>query len=231
MSLNEQNQLVPSLFDTIFENGLDLTSELLEIPLDQILENEFIKQFPIVGSIVKLGNMSIALRDRYLLKKTIAFVSSLNCNKISQDELKKHKKKLLDNKKQMEKELENVLITLDRFNEVKKSVIYANFYLAFIDEDIEFDWKDFCIFSEILERFSIYDYDTLRKIETEGYHTKDAKVNTLSLSRLNSLGLVDFYSGITVRYNDAELIAKITELGKLFFELGFKDKNNNYIEI
>lgn len=216
------NELIPSFFDSLSEPSIDLTSEILEIPIDQITDNEIIKQLPLVGSIVKLSKLSLAIRDRFLLKKTLRFIVQVNQASDSQ-KFQKHFKNLQSNKKIMEKELEHVLFVLDRLNNQRKSEILANFYISYIDKDIEFDWDDFCTFSEILEIFSVYDYETLDRLKSQPFNDNSMSINRLSLTRLNSLGLVTYFSGISVTTQTQNFIAKITPVGELFLDLGFRN--------
>lgn len=225
----QKKYLIESFEKSIFNNIIDFSDDILEIPLDSIIENNTLKELPIVGSMIGIGKTMIAVRDLHLLKKTISFISKINDGSISKEKIEKHRILLEKNKKKKNRELEYLIIMLDRYNEAKKSNILGNLYLKYIDDEIEFEWDDFCIFAEIIEKFSIYDYDSLIDIYKKKYIKYNDKYNPLSLTRLHSLGLVDFISGIKFCVDSEECVAQINPLGRCFVEVTFMDKINNII--
>ena len=92
--------------------------------------------------------------------------------------------------------------------------------MKYINGDSE--WKDFCIFGEILDTISIYDFDTLKYMYKIKYlHANEAaEVNAISLFRLSSVGLIQNLSGIQSSINgEKNVIALITDAGKTFYKV------------
>lgn len=219
--MGDTNNLIVSSFgETLISNEFDIITEYLELTLDAITDNEALRDIPLVNSIVGVKNAIVSVRDRHMLKKTLEFVKQVNCGDISDKKREKYRKKIIENDKNMQRELEHILLLIDNFVDGVKSKILAQFYLKYVNGDCE--WKDFCIWGEILDTISIYDFDTLKYMyEIEYLHANEAaKVNAISLFRLSSVGLIQNLSGIRSSVNgEKNVIALITDTGKLFYEV------------
>jgi len=216
------SDLVPSFKETLFDTTIDMSIDYLELGLDAVTDNEIIKQFPIVGSVVKLGKLAIAIRDRHLLKKTLEFIRTVNNGNIALPKIEKYKSELESNPKKMERELEHVLILLDNQIDGNKSRVLGHFFIAYINGF--FDWEDFSIFSEILDRISIHDFPFLGEAYQQDYlHVSTANMLAiLSIQRLNGLGLIRSPDTKFIIDNTINKNAQITELGKIFYSTGIE---------
>lgn len=229
--MEKKGQIVASLSESLFENAVDIGSDLLEIPIDQLIGNDILREIPIVNTIVGLGKMAINVRDLYLIKKTVAFIGKLNQNQLSKKKIADHKSRLENDSDRLNKELEFIMVKLDRMNETRKSIVMSNIYLKYIDENIDLDWEDFCILTDILERFSIYDYPSLLEMYNRRLVGTGDEFNKLGFSRLSSLGLIDYVGGMRMRSQAGEdFIAKINPLGQFFIESGFMDADGKLLE-
>lgn len=119
-------ELVPSLKKSLFEPTLNVSSDLGELGIDQLLDNEVIKDVPIVGVFVKVSKAVVAIRDRYLLKKLIIFIMSINDGSISQVKIDDHRRRLENEPKKLYKELESIMIIVDRQLDIEKTMIFVN---------------------------------------------------------------------------------------------------------
>ena len=215
--------LYESMSLSILNPTIDLGIDYAEIAIDQIMQDGLLRDLPIVKSFVQAGKAAVAIRDLFCLKKTIRFIIEMNNGDITSEKLEKHRISLENHPEKLKREMESVLICLDRENEAVKASILARFYKLYIDETISFDWQDFKIFSEILESFSVYDLKTLEMIYRQRIIKSEQKINMLSLSRLSSLGLVEYYGGISAKVDGVpNIIAKISEVGKFFTDMVLK---------
>ncbi len=229
--MEEKRQIVSSLKESLLEETIDIGNEFLEIPIDQLIDNDMLRDIPIVNTLVGLGKIAMNVRDLYLIKKTVAFIASLNQNKLSKEKIARHKAKLETDSKKLNKELEFIMVMLDRMNETQKSIIMSNMYLKYLDEKTDFDWEDFGILTDILERFSIYDCPTLLEVYDKGFIGIEDEFNKLGFSRLNSLGLIDYFGGMRMSLQSGEnFIARINPLGQFFVENGLTDLNGSLLK-
>lgn len=219
---NSSSELYESMSQSILNSAVDLGTDYAEIAIDQILKDGLLRDLPIVKSFVQTGKVVVAVRDLFCLKKTIRFIIEMNNGSLCSEKLEKHRVSLERNPDKLKREMESVLIFLDRQNEALKAPVLARFYKQYIDENTSFSWRDFGVFGEILESFSIYDLDTLQLLYQREMLGADQEINTLSLSRLFALGLIDYYGGISTRVNGIpNVIAKISDVGRYFYQFGF----------
>lgn len=230
--MEKKGQIASSLKESLFEETMNIGSDFLEIPLDQLMDNDMLKDIPIVNTLVSLGKIAMNVRDLYLIKKTVVFIAGLNQDKLSREKVVRHKAKLEADSKKLNKELEFIMVMLDRLNEAQKSVVLSNMYLKYIDADVEFDWEDFCILTDLLERFSLYDYPSLLEVHNKGFISVGDEFNKLGFSRLNSLGLIDYFGGMRMRLQTGEnFVARINPLGQFFIESAFTDLEGRMLKI
>lgn len=216
------NELLSSFSQTIFENSADIGIDFLEIALDELTENETIKEIPVVGTIVKLGKTAIAINDRRLIKKMLIFIQEVNSGNIPEEKLVEHCEKLKNNPKKKQKELEYVIAILDKQIEYEESKLFAKLYIAYLKQDIT--WEIFNCFSDLLDRLVLYDLDVLLEIyNIYSYDEKDDP-DVAQMSRLNSLGLVQYFNGTVVMIgNNKNIKGRISCTGKLFCKVLFEE--------
>ena len=217
-----KNELVSSLAETIFDNSSDIGIDFLEIALDEIIENETIKEIPIIGSIVKLSKTAIAINDRRLIKKLLIFTQKINAGNIPKEKIEKHRKELEENSKRKQRELEYIIAILDKQIEYEKSNILAKFYMAYLKEHIS--WERFCCFSDLVDRLVLYDWDLLKEIYDKYSFGEKEAPDVAQMSRLNSLGLVQYFNGTVVMVGKNKSIrGRISCEGKVFCECLFDE--------
>ena len=96
-----------------------------------------------------------------------------------------YKQKIMDDPQNRYKELEYILILIDRYLHADKPSVLAKLYLSYLDECIT--WNDFTKYAEVVDRFLPGDCETLLSANT--YKT-ERDINTDSIQRLIALGLV-----------------------------------------
>ena len=182
----DMNEIIPGFKRSLFYGMSDSIPDIAEFGIDSILNEGFIKEFPLMSIFVGVKNVAQNLYSRNLLRQTLAFVKDLNNGQLDKEKKDKYKKKIEDDPKRAEAELGRVLIILNQNVELAKSKILAAIFQEYINENI--DWKTFCEFSEITRMFfidDIYDLDTIH-CQCTNY------INLLSYGadRLVALGLV-----------------------------------------
>lgn len=200
----------------------DLSMDIVEIGLDSVIENEILKELPFVKTVYAIAETSLAIREKFLLKKFLNFIKSFNEYDVDEKEIDKRKIAIKNNEKWIYKEIEFLIIYLDDMDSVRKSKLLAKLYNEYLNKNI--NWERFCQFTEITNRLFSYDID--RIIEFYNYSSPESNkglsyFDLTSYSRLVGLGLmekeVDCGQDMT-RYGnvfrDGSYVYRITYSGK-----------------
>ena len=161
------NDIVPEFNDSLVINSSDIIGDYLELGIDSILENDSLKEIPIVKTFLSIGKITKNIRERNLIKNLVIFLNELNSGNIDKEKLNKHKEELRQNHKKAEKELGRVLIILEQTIDNIKSSILGKLYKAYVNQEI--DWNLFVEFSEITNRLYINDLNILLLIFFEQF--------------------------------------------------------------
>ena len=135
---NEVHKLTDSLEVEIYEKTIDLETDYAELALDNITNNEILKEIPIVKTLVSFYNISSSLIARHNVKKILVFLKELHTKSLDEKKLEKFKQQFQENPKYKEKVLETILVLNEKFIEVEKSKILANLFKAHVEEIIDF---------------------------------------------------------------------------------------------
>ena len=139
-SLSEfNNNISDKLVNEIFDPTLDLSVDYSEIFIDDFIQNEAIKEIPIIKSIVGVVKGGISISQFWFAKKLLAFIKEFNSGKIEETKLSSFKKKLNDDKKLGKKIAEKLMVFIDRNVEIKQTQIIANLFKAYVNQDISFE--------------------------------------------------------------------------------------------
>lgn len=231
--LESSNILHPidSVIKSIFLNEfIPIGMDIAEIEIDSLLESEVLKNIPIVKTVYGLAKVSLAVRDKYLLKKLLIFIETLNQGNAKPEEIEKRKEAAKNNKRWLRKEVELLTIHLDRLDELEKAQITAAFYIEYINQRIS--WSQFreCLaiiervfFQDFVQLIDIY-YALLQDKKVKEY-IKDGsggvimkKIDELNCDRLIAVGLVQakktpMYNGkIQIDYYLSELGLKLAKV-------------------
>lgn len=180
-------EIIEPFEKTLFDSNIkDIGIDIIETGIDSLLKDDAIKDYPIVGSVVKVGQFIYNLYDRNLLKQTLIFIKEFNNNTIDSDKLQRYKDAINNDFKRAEKELGRVLIILNRTIDSEKSIILAKLFSAYINEDIK--WEEFREFSEVNERLFVNDIHIMLDIYECGMNIDEKKIH--NFSRLVSIGII-----------------------------------------
>ena len=191
--------------------------------IDSFFDNEFVKNIPVVKTIIATKRIINDIADRNLMKNLVIFITELNSGTIDKEKLAKHKKKLEDHKK-AEKELGMFLILLNQTFNNEKSILYGKIYKAYINQKI--NWDNVVEFSEIVSRMFIQDLSILKDLYLKkpfivSNYTPN-RLNTFRIERLYSLGIVGYSPKALFPGGGTESYVNLNELGKIFTETIFE---------
>ncbi len=217
------NEIVPEFNDSLVIDYSDIISDYLELGIDSILDNDSLKEIPIIKTFIGVGKITKSIRKRNLMKNLVIFINELNSGNIDKEKLKKHKEELNQNPKKAEKELGRILIILEQTIDNLKSSILGKLYKAYINQEI--DWDLFVEFSEITNRLYINDLSILSLIFKNQLSDTSNRSDLYRIERLNSLGVVGLApKAIFIGTNASRQDSYITlnQIGKIYSNIIFR---------
>ena len=225
------SELVPALKETLFSPTYEIVAEYAEIGIDALLDNEVLKEIPVVGTLSALCKVGYNLHERNLIKQTLAFITEFNSGSISQEKLDEHREKLEANPQEAEKELGRVLTILGNQVEQIQSQVLGSFYAAYIKGAIS--WGKFCELSEANSRMFISDYQILfeaaindgLKIQSRELYQVDRLISLGLMQNQNRLGGDKWNKMMDTPEKQNDII--VTSFGKTFYHNSPADLKRN----
>ncbi len=145
----ENNKIEKAVENGLKERAFDLATDYAELGLDTFMDNDAIKEIPIVKSVIGLVKGGIAVREIFLAKKLLTFLKEYHSGKLKLEKKEAFLQKFQDDKRYRESIVEQIMILNDRFISIEKSKVLANLFLAHLND--KFDWEGFCQLSECLD--------------------------------------------------------------------------------
>ncbi|MAT58066.1 MAG: hypothetical protein CMF23_08855 [Ignavibacteriae bacterium] len=165
---------------------VQLTLENSEILIDQLNENNILKDIPFVGNAFKIASIANDVRGRLFIAKLAKFILSLD--QIPSEDKSKMINKLKSDPNESNRIASKLIFVIDRITDVDKSEIIANIFIAYIKEQL--NSEDLCRILDSLDRAYIKDIQKLLCL------TKlDDRFEESSLSNLLSTGFIHFFVG------------------------------------
>ena len=204
-----------ALIKTIANSDLtNVTANLTEVALDQILKQGLLRDIPIVGSIVGVGRAVVSISNHLFLKKVFRFLAKLN--DVSPEERAEFVEKLETDAGQRQKVGEKLILLLDRFDDLQKADLLGKIFKAYIKGTI--DYIKFQKLSTALENMGIHNLPELKK-----YYG-----GNIGIGGIDEQALQEFAFAGLVRLQFTGAIGgasgyQHSDLGKLFIEIVLAD--------
>lgn len=214
--------IVKSAAKTLFNDDVkDLSMDVIEMGLDSMIDNDILKELPFVKTVCAVTKTSIAIRERFLIKKFVNFIKTFNDYNVDESEVTKRKIAIENNEKWIYDEIEFLITYLDNMNSIKKAKVFAALYSEYLNRKI--DWERFCQLTEITDRMLSYDinriigfYNYCSSEDNQGLY-----YDLTSYSRLVGLGLmekeVDFGSATSK-------LEKVLKVGSYIYRITYSGK-------
>jgi hypothetical protein len=203
------------LVRTIASNQLgDATFDLAEVALDQNLTEGILKEVPIVGTLVKILRARQSISDELFVRKLVRFLADLKTVPPADRE---NLLKCYPNSSEQQRVLgENLLLAIERLDDVEKPAVLARFFSAFIQSRI--DYTTFTRLAHALEKFNLALLPNLRWFYTRHepiIDTPEEITHELSLAGLVTAQLTGSGTlGGSASYQRSSL-------GQIFLSIGF----------
>ena len=183
----EEQSLALSFSNSLTEEVSGITGEYVELGLDALVEDGLFKDIPIVSTAVAVYRIGKSIRERHHIAKLISFLNEINKGIADKEKRQNYREKFTSNEEFRNKELEYILILIDRYISFDKPQMLAKLYLAYLDGKII--WEEFTMYAEVIDRFLLLDCRTLTS-DAERFIVPRGIVGGESILRLVALGLV-----------------------------------------
>ncbi|WP_031454316.1 hypothetical protein [Flavobacterium chungangense] len=211
------NSMSQQFTQELLNPNIDLATDYSEIYIDDLIQNETLKEIPIIKTVVGVIKTGISINKFFFAKKLLSFIREFNSGQIDAEKKDKFQKKINDDSQFRKKSTEQIMVCLDRFNDVKKALILANLFKAYVEEKISYE--KFVFISISMERLHPHSYSFFSALEKVNYkigHEFKGERDYDSESLLFSSGLAkegpaDWWSGFMLK-----------EEGVLLYEFGIK---------
>lgn len=200
--------------DEFIERTLDISVDYSELCLDAFLEDNILKQIPIVKSVLSFYNIGSSLKERHNVKKILTFFHQLHVKEINQEKYESFKNRFKLDKNYQNKVVETVVLYNEKFLQVEKSKILANLIASYIDEDLS--WEELQDILVVLENMHPKGFIFLEKMSKEQYWSNHDR-NQYEEPFM-------FACGIGHRHGSK---FTINTLGRKFYEFGIRPLNKS----
>jgi hypothetical protein len=154
--LKNQQDIGKSFSDILRNPDLQrLSAEISESIFDSFISDVFLKDLPIIKSIIGIGKTAISIKDKLFIKKIIHFLSDIGHIPY------KKRKNMIDSidvdEKYKVKVGEKLVYILDKCDDYIDARYIAKFFCAFLEKKISYD--DFLKGSRIIQNIFIGDLE------------------------------------------------------------------------
>ena len=185
-----------------------------EIAIDSILSDGLLKDLPVIGTIKSFVNLGITIKEELFIRKLLKFLIELQS--ISFSEREQFLNHYLNNSKEQQKLGDNLLLAIDRLDDVEKPKLLARFFCSYIKGDI--DYELFSRLAKALERLNLSLLPPLKwfylrigeriDIPEEIHHELSlAGLITTSLTGSGTIGGAAYYA--------------VSNIGRAFLKIGY----------
>lgn len=214
-------------YSMVSDDADELLSNAAELGLDSFLEDGLFKDIPLFSTVVSVFKIGNGIKEYSYRKKLAIFLKGLRDGNIDPAKQKRHIIAFENDKKTRTKEIEYILVLLDRLIQETRAEHLAKFYLAYLEGKISESLFYQC--SEVLDRLLLDDEKCLRQDVLDNIQ-RDSML-TCALRRLQGLGLVtpnekpkafDVDGNPLVYAEDSTF--KLTEFGTVVSDILFGNK-------
>lgn len=229
------NEFAQALFSTELA---DIAEDFAELGVDSLFDNPVLKEIPLVKTAVSILKLSVSIKDRFEIKKQLAFIQQVNSGVASTGAVNKRRKAYQNREKWYYDEAELSVVYLSRHTRLEKVKIQAELYLDYIngvvdaDEYLErLDVLDSLMLSDVPLLLDIYEEQADFSKSSEDFQEKLKNTKTTfdasKCGRLYASGLITPVSrGFSFGANMSNNYL-ITDLGVYFCEIVMRVKSKH----
>lgn len=171
MGARESDNIGTSLMDSALSDGAaDIAGGVADLALDAVLDEGVLRDVPVFGWLVKTYGIGSIVRERIFLAKIARFLQATTV--VSDQEREKFRKKLSANPEFSRKVGENLILLLDRHDNMEKAHILGKVFSGYLRGVIDYD--AFLKIAAAVDRSFIVDLNNL-EIYYEQIQTYDPR--------------------------------------------------------
>lgn len=211
----EKDKLSENFKKELVNNSLDLGMDYSEIFVDELIDNEVIKEIPIVKTVVSGIKIFSSIREKFNLKKYLVFLEHFHRGEIEEDNYNEFRDKINTDKKYHDEILEKTMLIIDRLDEIRKLKILGRLFVRYVNKEI--DWSYFQTLSACLEKMNVKCLSILSDYSEKEWANFESNRNKIDIE--DQCLMVS--SGIAMNHGSHFIINKF---GKDIYEIGIKEK-------
>lgn len=185
----------------------EVSVDIAEIGLDTFLDEGVLREVPLIGSIVNIVRSGFSIRDKLFIRKLCTFLIPLS--NIPEQEKEKFAGKLDTDPKLKRKVGDNLILLLDRLDDLEKPQFLADAFKAYIRGDISYE--DFRRLSSAIDIAFIDDLGTLTSVKEHASYDL--------LHRLTRAGLAETARSTPTTFGETDIGVVLSELGRLYIRV------------
>ena len=178
---------------------VEASLESVEVVADVLTRGDVLAEIPVFGTAIKICRAADAIRDRAFAVKLAKFVQNLDA--ISDEQKQKIRRKISDEREEIEKLSETLIFVIERLTDLDKPKLLAQLFVAYIDEVLSGD-----DLRRLAQAVDAAFGDDLKKLLS--LHKVPKKSDDQWMQYLVPSGLTRLVAGQT-----------FDELGKIYFEI------------
>ncbi len=178
--------LAESFSNSIKEESFSCLAEIAEAALDSITNDGFVTNVPLISTVVSLYKIGNSIRERAYLKKLAVFIDAFNRGIVDEEEQQLHIQKFCEDKRNRERELEYIVLLIDRYLDITKPQMLAKLYFSYLCGELT--WVELAMYAEVIDRFLPMDYSMLSSDASKYITIKN--IGCEPILRLVALGLL-----------------------------------------
>ncbi|AJE54172.1 hypothetical protein [Paenibacillus polymyxa] len=201
--MNTTNNNQPTLLEQLRQPLKTITVPILEASLDLFIENSILKAVPAINALLEVAKLSSTVSNHFLYCKMIRFIAGAE-----ELDLEERKHFLNKHEKNHAKLNQQLLLHLERLDELNKADLFANLFKARVL--LSLTETEFYRLSHILQKVFYDDLLFLKK------HANEKVLLGTQAEHLATVGLVRGISGFT--FAEAEVNIEAFELQDEFLK-------------
>lgn len=217
-----KDDLVSALEQSLTDGTKDIAASIIQMGIDAILKDCAFQGIPIVATVASVYKIGHSIKELHYIKKLAQFVFALNFGVETEEQRQYYIGRVQEDRDQANKELEYILVVLDRYIQFSKADMLAKLYLAYLRKEIT--WDSFSVYSEVVDRLMPGDYEELEKGNQLNISDKNVSDHLLRLiamglmvSHVKDVAVATTVGSISIPAQ-TEKDYEITAFGKTFLE-------------